>query len=64
MEIKDINGLKLYINTYDMDFDQLRGLVSGAEFNPEAYSFGTADADPMTSPKVIDETKVITITTE
>ena len=62
--IKDINGVKIYINTYDMDFDQLRGLVSGAEFDPEAYSFGTADADPNTSPKVIDETKVITITTE
>jgi hypothetical protein len=59
-----LNGWKIYMNTYDMDFDQLRGMVSEDEFDSSKYAFSCGTADPATAPKVIDETSIITLTTE
>lgn len=63
--IQDIDGVKIYINTFDMDFDQLRGMVNEEDFAPDRYSFGAgAGVDKDAAPKVIDETGIITIRTE
>lgn len=63
--IKNIDGVRIYINTFDMDFDQLRGMVNQEDFAEDKYSFGAGPGvDKDAAPKVIDETAVITIHAE
>lgn len=58
---ESLDGWKIYINTYDMDFDQLRGMVEGDVTGSGKYAFGSGTADPATAPKVLDETEIITL---
>ncbi len=51
-----LDGWKIYINTYDADSGQLRGMVTTA---PEQWKF--SGGDMATDPLVIDETDIITV---
>lgn len=54
----DISGYKFYINNYDFDMGNPRGMVEG---DPEQWKFGTGSISLDECPRVVDETDEIII---
>lgn len=60
---KSLKRWKLYINTWDMDFDKLRALQKESVLGTYVYPFGSSE-NPQTDPLVMDETTVMTLNPE